>query len=121
MALLTARSFLTAGNVHQALDLVGFHLVGIGDALDFFLKLLVGGLDVLLGNDGFHGQTHLDLLFGLLTELLLELVLVHAHILQILLQLQALLRMRYWKSCTSSSIRPSIMASGMSAFMPLTT
>ena len=89
--LVDSQILLDSGSVNQALDLVSLHLVSIGNALDLSLELLLGSLDGLLGNDGLHSQTHLDLLVGLLTELLLELVHGHAHILQVLLKLEALL------------------------------
>ena len=60
--------------------------------LDFRLETLPRWSQSFLWQQWLHRQTHLDLLIGLLTELLLELLHGHAHILQILLQLEALLR-----------------------------
>ena len=78
-------------HVDQLADLVLLHLVLVGDPLDLGVDVLLGCLDLLGVGHGLQGQADLDLLFGLRHEGSTELLHGLAHILQVVLEGQALL------------------------------
>ena len=89
--LVHGKVLLHFGLGHDAAHLLHFHLVGVGNALDFVLEVLLAGRDAFRCSHSLQRQTDLHLLLSLLLEAFAELGRVAAHILDVILQAQALL------------------------------
>ena len=89
--LVDGQILLQVVNIDQLTNLVLFHLVLVSNALDLSGNFLLGSLDVLSSSNSLQSQTDLDLLLSLRHEGSAELLHSLAHILQVVLEAQALL------------------------------